>query len=115
MDQSWGGPPGPRATPWSPLRHWTNDNRRDSGTLLINRGADPLVRERPPGRRCRTGPTILAGLAHQTCSHWVLFDVVPDTLEFALLPHHVIVALFLPKCFSGQCQLYVGSLGSDAL
>ncbi len=30
------------------------------------------------------------------------------------MPHHVIVALFLPKRLSGQCQYRIGSLGSDA-
>src|ERR1019366_7295802 len=77
-------------------------------------GADPLVRGRRPGRPSRTRPSILTGFPYQLCPHRILFDIVPDLLELPLMPCQVVIALFLPKGLSRQCQHRVGPLGRDA-
>jgi len=38
----------------------------------------------------------------------------PDSLEFPIVPHQVVIALFLPKGIAGQSQHRVGPFGRDA-
>src|SRR5437879_13836862 len=78
-------------------------------------GADPPVRGRPPGRPSRARPSVLASIPHQPRSHRILLDVVPDLVKLLLLPHKVVVGLFLPKGTSRQCQHSVGPLGRDEI
>jgi len=52
-------------------------------------------------------------LADQTRSHWVLFDVASNGFEFALLPHHMIVALFLPKGPSINANIALARLAAE--
>src|ERR1017187_560884 len=76
----WGGPPGPRATPWSPCAR----------------------------------PWVLTGLLHQPRPYRIFLNVVPYLLELPLMPHRVVVALFLPKRATCQSQHRVGPFGCDA-
>jgi hypothetical protein len=52
-------------------------------------------------------------LPNQSCSHRIVFDIVPDPVELRLVPHQVVVAFVLPKGSSGQCQDGVGPPGRD--
>src|SRR5579872_7333687 len=62
---AWGGPPGPRATPWSPPRHWTNDIRRLAGPFRhapIGEGGEreAVYFSRGAGRRLERTQTVVA-------------------------------------------------------
>src|SRR5215831_7726710 len=102
----------------------TTTGKKSPGCLMVARvsffrmvltgGADPLVRRRPPGRPSGTRPSILPGLSHNSCPHWILFNVVPEPVEFPLVPHHMVIALFLPKRASSQSQNRVGPSGRNA-